>query len=98
MARKNEARRAEMRGLIAEQETSGLSASRFARERGMSAWTLHNWKRRLREESTEVASRQAFVELQVADAAGPGLPIMVELATESRVLVPRGFEGEHLRR
>ena len=42
MAKKNEARRAKMRGLIAEQETSGLSASRFARERGMSVWTLHN--------------------------------------------------------
>lgn len=98
MAKRNEARREEMRRLIAEQEGSGISAVRFARERGMSVWTLNNWKRRLGAESAVIPARQRFVEVKVAEGVVPEPVLWVELATGMRVLVPRGFEEEHLRR
>jgi hypothetical protein len=98
MAKRNEARREEMRRLIAEQEGSGISAVRFARERGMSVWTLNNWKRRLGAESVAVLARQRFVEVKVAQGVVREAVLSVELATGLRVQVPRDFEEEHLRR
>jgi hypothetical protein len=94
MVRRNEARREEMRGLLAEQETSGMSLSRFARERGMQPKTLYHWRRVLKEAHV----REGFVEVQVVEEARPPGAITVELPAGVRVQVPVGFEESHLRR
>ena len=96
MARRNEARRAQMRQLLAEQKSSGLSAARFARDRGMSPWTLYKWRRRLREE--EVGARGRFVEVKVVGDSRPEAKIALELPSGVRVHVPHGFEEDDLRR
>lgn len=96
MARRNEARRTQMRQLLAEQESSGLSAARFARERGMSPWLLYKWRRRVREDAGKARSR--FVEVKVASGSQPSAVIAVELASGVRVHVPRGFAEADLRR
>ena len=40
------------RGVVAEQEASGLSAAAFCRERAIPAWKFHYWRKRLREEAS----------------------------------------------
>lgn len=37
------------RGVVAEQEASGLSVAAFCRERTIPAWKFHYWRKRLRE-------------------------------------------------
>lgn len=92
-------RRREMEALLAEQEKSGLSVARFARERGISAWSLYEWRRRLRKEGGRGARRsQRFVQVRVVgEPAGPST-IAVELPAGARVHVPRGFDEDELRR
>lgn len=91
MAKKDEARRAEMRRLIAEQEASGMSVARFARERGIKPWSIYNWRRQL-----QAQAPSAFVEFQVKRSLTA--PLAIELANGARVHVPRDFDGDHLRR
>ena len=92
-------RREEMRRLIAEQESSGQSAARFAREQGMSPWSFYKWKRRLRADERPVQG--AFVEVKVTGGQATqacGSPIGIELGNGVRLEVAEGFEPEHLRR
>jgi len=86
-----------MQELLAEQEASGLSVARFARGRGVSAWTLYEWRRRLRREREPQAS-EGFVQVHVARTQGRTATIAVELPTDVRVHVPPGFEEDELRR
>jgi hypothetical protein len=39
---------------IAEQERSGLSVKQFCQERGFSAWSFYDWRKRLRESPAPV--------------------------------------------
>ena len=98
MARRNEVLRAQMRKLLAEQKSSGLSMARFARKCGMSPWTLYKWKRRLEEPVGERSGAEGFVELKVVGVQRPAVAITVELAAGVRVHVPQGFEEGELRR
>jgi hypothetical protein len=45
---------------IAEQERSGLSIKQFCKERGLTAWSFYDWRKRLRESAGPV--RFALVE------------------------------------
>ena len=45
---------------IAEQERSGLSVKQFCKERGLTAWSFYDWRKRLRESAAPV--RFALVE------------------------------------
>ena len=98
MARRGEVLHERARRLLAELESSGLSVAQFARERGLSAWTLYGWKRRSRAGSREArAERPRFVEVKLGTAAeAPAL--MVETPRGLRVRVPRGFDEVELRR
>lgn len=51
---------AKWEALVEEQAGSGLSVAAFCRERGVPAWQLFAWKRRLRPAAVE-----SFVEVQV---------------------------------
>lgn len=84
-------------GLIKEQEQSGQSAANFCRERGVPAWQIYAWKRRLRERAVS-----AFVEVRCgAEEASPGWrrngAIEVRLAGGRGLLVEPGFDTDHLR-
>jgi hypothetical protein len=44
-------------GLLKEQESSGRSLRAFARERGLSPWTLYGWRGKLGRSSRRPASK-----------------------------------------
>lgn len=48
------------RARIAEQERSGLPVKQFCKERGLTAWSFYDWRKRLRESAAPV--RFALVE------------------------------------
>jgi len=95
MANRWSVRAAEMRKLLAEQEASGLSTARFARERGVSSWALYKWRRRLRDEDGEVGQ---FIQLKVAVPAEHAPTLAISCLLCVRVDVPRGFDEGDLRR
>lgn len=97
MARRDENRHERMSRLLAELEASGLSVVRFARERGLSPWTLYEWRRRLRRKEA-LREREAFVELKLIREPSPATTMSIELPSGLRVHVPRGFEEADLRR
>lgn len=80
--------------LLAEQEASGLNVIEFARERGLSPWTLYGWRRKLgrarRRRRTEIEDGEAgFVAVDVVGAAAVTGEIEVQLADGLRVRIPR---------
>jgi transposase-like protein len=80
--------------LLTEYEASGLSLIEFARERGLSPWTLYGWRRKLgrsrRRRRGEVEEVQAgFVAVDVVGAAAATSEIEVLLSDGVRVRVPR---------
>jgi len=80
--------------LLTEYEASGLSLIDFARERGLSPWTLYGWRRKLgrsrRRRRAEVEEGQAgFVAVDVVGAAAATSEIEVLLSDGMRVRVPR---------
>ena len=91
-------REAYYQGLFLEQESSGQSLRAFARERGLSPWTLYGWRGKLgrsrrRRCSEKSGSNQSG--LVAVDVVGHGLiaeeasDFEVVLADGLRVLVPR---------
>ena len=97
MAKRDGKRRDEgVRKLLAEQEASGLSVAAFARERGVSTWTLYDGRRRLQKRKARAKARD-FVQVHVRSVqAAPS--IEVELEAGMRVRVPAGFDEDELRR
>lgn len=88
------------RGLVGEQEQSGQSVAGFCRERGVPAWQMFSWKRRLRE-----AEAAKFVAVEVAPvgetrrpaAIGQGGAIEVRLIQGRSLVAEPGFDADHLR-
>jgi len=87
------------RGLVSEQQLSGLSVAAFCRERGLCAPHMFSWKKRLRE-----AEAGRFLEAQVFDAVGPahsqsarGAAIEIRLGRSRSLVVEPGFDAVHLR-
>jgi hypothetical protein len=63
---RSEAAWAKWRGLVAEQEASGISVHRFCEERGIPASSIFAWRRKLRDAAAgprTAAGRPAFVEV-----------------------------------
>jgi hypothetical protein len=95
----NDRRAEQWRERIAEQERSGLSVKQFCEQRGFTAWSFYDWRKRLRETSGLVrfavvdhsADRQQAAtraEMEVVFAAGERLLIRggVDQATLRTVL------------
>jgi transposase-like protein len=90
------------RGLLIEQESSGQSLRSFARERGLSAWTLYGWRQRLgrtraRRPRASVSRMPGLVAVDVVgEAMPPQREIEVVLADGVRVRVPYSTSLERL--
>ena len=91
--------RAQWRELIEQQRASELSVEAFCRQRGVSATTFFNWKRRLAAEpEPSTAGSGSFVELTpTAQTAGPEARIELVLAGGVVVRLRRGFDPTTLR-
>lgn len=88
-------------GLLKEQEASGRSLRSFARERGLSPWTLYGWRGKLgrsrRRRPTEAGAEEAgFVAVDVVGERRPASEIEVLLSDGVRVRVPRDVATERL--
>lgn len=80
--------------LLTEQESSGRSLRAFARERGLSPWTLYGWRAKLgrsrRRARTEAAQEEpGFVAVDVVGSRSTPGEIEVELSDGLLVRVPR---------
>jgi transposase-like protein len=93
--------------VLAAQERNGLSVREYARQLGVTATTLYSWRRRLsaggRRRSARAATetgRPGLVELVVdrSHAGDAGQSTVVRLRGDRRIEVPRGFDGDDLRR
>ena len=81
------------------QASSGLSVSDFAKQIGVTGWTLYDWRRRLG--SGRAGDRAKLVKVTVARSAGAqGSGALVVRVGDGRrsIEVPRGFDGDDLRR
>ena len=81
------------------QARSGLSVSDYAKQIGVTGWTLYDWRRRLG--SGRARDRAKLVEVTVARSAGAegGGALVVRVGDGRRSIeVPRGFDGDDLRR
>lgn len=82
---------------VTELKANGQSVVSFARERGLSPWTLYEWRRRLRGE-VAASERKPFVELKLGRVSSTASTMSIELPSGLRVHVPHGFEEAELRR
>lgn len=100
MARKATRRSDLERGrVLAELEASGQTVASFARQRGLSAWTLYEWRRRLQAKGRAAkALAPAFVPLHVKPEPTSAVAFQVELDSGTRIHVPGGFDEAELRR
>lgn len=92
----------QMRGLLAEQEASGLSVRAFAAARGLKESQLWNWRRRLRESGLApvAPSPDPFLPVAVIPDPAPPSASSFELALPGglRIQVAHGFDAVELRR
>ena len=87
--------RQEVKQLVAEYESSGLSRSEFCRERGLGLSTLDRYRTQQKRQAS--AGRNAFVAVEVsgrarAPGAGTGSALAVVLRGGRRIEVGRGFD------
>lgn len=95
-------------------QASGTTVAQYARQHGLNAWVLYDWRRRLgmRRGSTPTASRRladvqsttrsAFLPVRVArpeaSDASSSAPLELVLTSGRVVRVPSSFDGAALRR
>ena len=84
------------RARIAEQERSGLSVKQFCKERGLTAWSFYDWRKRLRESAAPV--RFALVERR-SGSSKPATSGDVEIvfASGEQLRIRCGVDGATLR-
>jgi hypothetical protein len=84
------------RARIMEQEGSGLSVKQFCKERGLSAWSFYDWRKRLRESPAPV--RFALVERR-SGRQKPAISADVEVvfAGGEQLRIRSGVDGATLR-
>ena len=87
------------RKLIAEQEVSGQSVRAFAEERGISVWTLYEWRARLgmsrrRRPRARADNAVEFVGVDVVGGMAGSGGFEVELPNGVRVRAPRELAVE----
>lgn len=88
------------RSVLSDLERSGQSVAAFARERGLSPWTLYKWRRDSAGGATRLiaAPEPDFVQVTVRPAEAPRSALQLELEGGLRVNVPAGFDEGELRR
>jgi len=87
-------REAEIRKVLSELAKSGDTVQAFARRRGMSAWTLYDWRRRFG--SARRKARQAeFVAVEVDDRPSSSTPFEIKVG-DVVVRVPANFNDADL--
>ena len=93
-----EGRRASYYGaLLTEQEASGRSLRAFAAERGVSQWTLYEWRRKLRGTRRTRRSAAALVAVDVVGSSRETVDSLeVVLSDGVCVRVPRDTTSERL--
>ena len=103
MSKRTREREREIRGVLAELERSGESVQEFARRRGMSAWTIYEWRRRHRRgrvatKRAIAVNDQGFVAVSVKrpELRAGGFEVTVSGSTVVRV--PTGFDDAELLR
>ena len=84
------------RGVIGEQERSGLTVREFALRRGINASTLFWWRCRLRRGRVDQAGLVPVTVVDEGDAQGGQLELQVRGDIVLRL--PRGFDEADLRR
>ena len=89
---KSEAARRKWSRIIAAQRRSGLPVAKFCAERGISAWSLFAWKRKLKGVADQSPRPSGFVEARVRGVVGVGGEVVVELAGGRRIIVGSGFD------
>lgn len=80
------------RSVVAEQEKSGESVTGYCARRGLSRWTLYEWRRRLRAERARSFVPITVVARASAPATAPGAGVEVVLASGRRLRLERGFD------
>ncbi len=95
--RRNVERDQHWRGVIRDQEASGLSISAFCREREVSAASFFSWRRRLTQRDRKDAADK-FVPLELhAPPAAPRASCEVVLPDGCRIIVPIECDANWLR-
>ena len=85
------------REVIRDQAASGLTISAFCRERGVSAASFFDWRRKLDAGGGEEVAADKFMSIELPPPLT--IPSCLEVALPSglRVLVPSRFDAEALR-
>ena len=85
------------RELLAEQEASGRSLRAFAAERGVSQWTLYDWRRKLRGRRGTHRRGAGFVAVDVVGGSRGHVDSLEVVLTDGvLVRVPRDTTSERL--
>lgn len=85
------------RQLLEDLDGSGMSVAAFARERGVTAWTIYSWRRQKRAREHEDGSAE-FIRVRVMPKSEGPAPFEVDLRDGVRVHVRAGFDEIELRR
>jgi transposase-like protein len=86
----------EWRARIAEQERSGLSVKQFCSERGLTAWSFYDWRKRLRKSAAPV--RFALVERgSVSQKSATSADVEIVFAGGEQLRIRSGVDGVTLR-
>jgi transposase-like protein len=97
------------RTIVEEQRTSGLSVAAFCQQRGLTASSLFAWRRRLQgngpvqhaNAKSSKARPSTFAEVNVqarrqVPEVAPAACLELRLRGDRSVVVPRGFDRQHL--
>jgi transposase-like protein len=98
MARRRKSEREEYwRGVIRDQEASGLSISEFCRQREVSVGSFFRWRRKLGQRE-QGGSEGKFVSIELAPPpAHAGQANFEVVLPRCRIIVPAGFDADSLR-
>jgi len=91
-------REAEIRGILEELEQSGESVQAFAKRRGISAWTIYDWRRRFggsRRRARRTVTKSTLIPVRVDTGATSAVSFAIEL-NGVVVRVPAGFDEAEL--
>jgi hypothetical protein len=81
---------------IAEQERSGLSVKQFCEERGLTAWSFYDWRKRLRESAAPV--RFALLERGLRSEKPAAIAdVEIVFAGGEQLRIRSGVDGATLR-
>ncbi|MCA9752143.1 MAG: hypothetical protein KC591_08135 [Gemmatimonadetes bacterium] len=78
-------------------DRSGLTVARFCERRRLTTKSFYRWRKLLRDSGLiQAAPSSGFVEARLPETSA--VPLAIEVRTGQRVVVPRGFDDQVLRR